>query len=576
MISLWFPDLAAGAEPAGGKPPASARAARRPFRVLIRILIRIPAVLLLLWVFFPGAGAADRVDLIPRLQTGVTYTDNLYTHPTYEQDEILVTASPGLGLTWRKPTASVRMDYLPVFVRYLREDQYSTTRQDLNITAGMLPDRLTEIQFSSRFYITEDPNDDPENLETTITSESDYAAEAERTRRGRDRYLTGNTFFSFSRRLSRRHAVELAYAMDLLRNEDLYQRNKLIHTPSAGWTWDLLPRRIQVVTEGRYQYTDMESARFDPGYEEERLETNVEARWRLIPGRRELTWGIGYIRGVFHDNTPVEPDTRPDDNWYGQLRPFWACDWKTGRTGVRYSGYYERNLTWRGGGKSDLSDDSRIFRNEIKLSRDLNPWCTAFMDYGLELVVHDGGKDGKDQDYKVHDASVGAIFQIAEDLPLTLELGYLFRDTDWNEDESIVTVNGSLGAWRITKYADIRFSAESGANRDQFGPESLGFGFYSEASARASWRPMRDLDLEIAGKYRRERYRDNEAEGGEVRDDREKTVSLNIRYQWKDWFRWTLGYRYRDVDATEETGNYTDNRFTITADMLPRRPVRLK
>lgn len=554
----------------------------------IGMIRRVAVIVMAIWPMTAGAG--DRVSYTPSFRVDATYTDNLFTTPSNEEEDILTTVTPGLSIAWEAPTVGASLSWQPSFVHYQRFSEYDTWRHLAELNARYQPGRHTLFSLKNRFHITEDPsekdsrtgNGEETDTENETRAESPaYRAEVERIRRGRDRYLTNTGNFLMTHEFSRRLSCEVSYDIDVERNEDPTIRNSLGHKPSMEWRYWLVPRQLEMTATSTYSYKDVADAIDDPGYLEERLSPGLDVVWHVLPERCQVAGGLAYIRGVSTDNEiPAVSATgeKPlaDDNWYESLKASWSFSYKTERWEISASGYHERTLTYDDDGRTIPSDDYRIFHNALRVSRPFNRRLTLFMGMTYAMTRFDGEENGINEDYIVYEPSLGVRYLLTETLPVSLDLGYLIREKADGDPEHAVTLNGQLGAWKFARHGTLSFSASSGYTQDQLGPESLGFGIHYEAKADASYEFTRELAIQAKAEYRRERYLDNKDTGGEFRDDREKSVDVALVYAPLDWLNFRLGYDWHDVSASDEPDSYTENRVALMVTASPSRPWRLK
>jgi hypothetical protein len=541
---------------------------------------------ILLWGFGGPAVAvaAERITIQPYFEVDSSYTDNLFLSEENAEADIVSVVTAGIAAAAETRTSGFRVDYRLGLSQYRRFSENGGLRHELASDIWWDFSRKDRIEFIGQARVTEDPEEDP--FRFAETRADDFAPDlgdvrAETVRRTRNRYLQGDATLRYIRRFGPRDSVTLAYRRDFLRNEDRTIRNREAHSPSMILRFWPVPDRLFVDAAVDYLREDVEDAIGDPGYFEERIRPSVSLTYWILPRQFSLRGGIDYMRGVAWDNALViEPGERPPDNWYESLVPSIGFSYRWIPRRMEFDGEIsrERAVTFGDDGLSDAADDFETWTGRLAVTRFLSRDLEIFGDYTYSRTDF-FRDDGGNENYTVQGPSLGFRYRMAEDIPIQLGIGYLLRDQEISGREGAFTLNGSVGQWEFARDATLRFDVSSGYTESNLGAERLGFGFYYDAQLNLGYRFDPYWTADAGAYYRKNRfldYEDRTDPTGETRDDRILEYRAGLSYRMRTWLFFRLGYAFRDVSATDEVDDYSENRVTFQMGVSPPRPWRIE
>ncbi|MCJ7615077.1 MAG: outer membrane beta-barrel protein, partial [Desulfobacterales bacterium] len=180
---------------------------------------------------------------------------------------------------------------------------------------------------------------------------------------------------------------------------------------------------------------------------------------------------------------------------------------------------------------------------------------------------------GDTEDYRVYDPSIGVSYIIAEDTFISMNIGYFVQDRENSDDESGLSLNGSLGKTWEFKRGSINATGSSGYEESYFDSENLGFNRYYGAQASANYRIAKSLTGNIFGSFRRNKYINQD----DNRTDRLKRAGAGLTFSpiTVRWLHLSLNYSFNTLDSTENENNYDENRVLLSISLSPTNPIPL-
>lgn len=508
-----------------------------------------------------------RITITPLITIDQEYSDNLFLSDNKKEQDIISTFFPGISAEAKTKNNTLEFLYELGYSHYKRFSENDSMRHSSYLSALINISRHAQVQIQNNFKITEDPetgNIYEQDKEQNIISESGYPVEKEIVRRSLNPYLANTSFLSYSQQINRTDNLKIQYSHDILRNEDREIRNRTKFKPEINLNMQPVPYKLGTEWNLAYINDKTYDAVNDPGYLEESINPSFNLTYWPIRHRLTLKTGVSYQKGVTNYNS-----LNFDDNIFESIKPSWGMTYRFlpnqfKNFTIGSNGYYEKGITYTGQGLSDTSDDFQTWYSMIKLSKKHNRKFDYYIQYS-HAITDIIGDDQDNPDYKVYEPSIGIKYILAQGVPLSLRIGYLVRDISLKGNESAITINGDLGAWKFTRYGDISFNASSGYNQDNFGAERLGFGIYYDAGFKINYIFSKYIKGQISGIYKRNRYLDQE----DTRDDKTKEIRCSIGFQPEKWLFMGLDYSFRDMDSTSEQDNYKENRIILKIKYSP-------
>ncbi|MCK4603501.1 MAG: porin [Deltaproteobacteria bacterium] len=182
-----------------------------------------------------------------------------------------------------------------------------------------------------------------------------------------------------------------------------------------------------------------------------------------------------------------------------------------------------------------------------------SPHTTLHLDYGLVLF---SPQDPAEEDYKVHDVSLGCDHDLGPSWALSGALGYYYRDPDDSHSEDGGTY--SLTLVRSFARGSVTLSGEGGYRLEYTGAEDRGFTEYRGVSLGATYSISPRTGLYITTSYMHE-----EAEEEEDTRDETWNVSAGASYQILPWLSGAFELTQRERSSSEDGGEYRDSLILL-------------
>ena len=505
---------------------------------------------------------AERIGLTPRMGLNLEYLDNISLSKDDKKHDYITVISPGLTAQILEKTSGLKLSYDMGYSCYDIATENNTLRHNVQLLGWVRFSKHTRLDFQNAFRFTEEPvtdielpdteeEDDFMGITSPVSEETeDHLAETETIRRRRRHYYSNVTSVSFQHQFGEADSFSMKYVCDMLENKDPEIKDTTSHQPSVQVSYWPVPKRLGLEAKVSCERDESsETSLGDSGYWEEIVSPSLGLTYKIIPRELEVRTQLSYTRG---DQSAT---TQGVDNWYESLRPSF---------GLNY--WY---IPYQLGIETSVSQDFENWRGSIKVNKKFTKHIQGFVKYTHTLMDF----RGNGENYKVHDPSVGLTYTLAEGLPLSISLGYIFRDRQESEDDGVLSVSGDLGkTWEFSKHGSIRLTSSSGYDESYFGPDKLGFGIYYDTKCVAKYAFSRYISGDIYGAYRREKYVDLD----QKRNDEAREIGSGITFQTRaKWLYIRLNYVHRTLDSTSSENDYEENRVYLQGMLSPFRPIRL-
>jgi hypothetical protein len=282
-------------------------------------------------------------------------------------------------------------------------------------------------------------------------------------------------------------------------------------------------------------------------------------------GREDL-FNIGYTYGLLNNDDPNLDDNQrhiPNVDLTYWFSPFWSFF-----TGGRYTrALYD-------GDSSDFHDVQGTLRLLRRFTRHFDGFIQydqTWRDFDDPGVVEIDEEIVTQRDFQVFSPSVGFNWAVTQDVPLSVRVGYLYRqlDSGSNDDGPVFDVN--LGSTWEFKRGSIYFTGASGYRTADFGAQTLGFELYAETLVAANYFFTRHIRGDVFAGARRSDFKDT----ADDRKDNAFRTGAGLTFQIMPWMFLKFDYMFRLLDSTEaRLNNYNENRGLVTLTFRPDRPWR--
>ena len=186
-----------------------------------------------------------------------------------------------------------------------------------------------------------------------------------------------------------------------------------------------------------------------------------------------------------------------------------------------------------------------------------SPHTTLHLDYGLVLF---SSQDPAEEDYKVHDVSLGCDHDFGPLWTLSGALGYYYRDPHDSHSED----GGTYGLTLVRSFArgSVTLSGEGGYRLEYTGAEDRGFTEYRGVSLGATYSMSPRTGLYITTSYIHEDGSSSDDTRDDTRDDTWE-VSAGTSYQILPWLSGALELTRRERSSSGDDDEYRDNLILL-------------
>ena len=299
---------------------------------------------------------------------------------------------------------------------------------------------------------------------------------------------------------------------------------------------------------------------------------------RTISSARTNRYSQEYQNRILrNDNTDQYEDKNINTGIAG-LTYFFGPKWGTQLEGTYSKVTYEQTQNYAG----VPSSDSDVWGGRFRLIRRFSRTTDGFLEYKYADVKYTAGRvfsvvpgGGQptvvvNEDYNIHDVSVGANYAIEQDILLTASVGWAVKVNDVSDNQD----GGVFDLVLRKSFQRGGFRLEAGAGYDVGGfndtAQSYGLTRYYRAGATGDYQLFRRLYGDIYGAYRHNKYIDTLPE----RDEDRYTAGAGITWQPFRWGSLRLGYSYRQSVSDIGENEYTENRILLNLSLSPELPYR--
>ncbi len=278
-----------------------------------------------------------------------------------------------------------------------------------------------------------------------------------------------------------------------------------------------------------------------------------------------------------NDNNEQYEDSDVNTGFAG-FTYFWGPKWGTTIEGTFSRRTYEELADFDG----IPSSDSDLWGGRAQLIRRFSRTTDGYLEYTYGNLKYTSGNlistvpgFGQptivvNENYQTHDVRVGANYEIAEDILLTINVGWAFKlnDITSNQDGAV----GDLVLRKNLKRGGVRVEAGAGYDFGNFNATAQSYGFtrYYRGGVTGDWEIFRRLIGDIYGAYRHNKYIDTIPE----RDEDRFLAGAGLTWQPFRWGSIRLGYAFRKNTSEVDANEYTENRILLNLSLATELPYR--
>jgi len=207
-------------------------------------------------------------------------------------------------------------------------------------------------------------------------------------------------------------------------------------------------------------------------------------------------------------------------------------------------------------GDFDVSPDLTTHSPGIRLNYRHSPKSILYGNYVLRDTSYSGDQQ---QDYKIHDVSLGIDHEINPETKLSLSIGASRADrSDANDEDSY---NASMNLNRATQRGSFSLTGRAGFEESNFSGQDKGLSRFWTARCSFGYQLTEYINVNVfAG------LRDDDYQQVGIADDDEQAYygGGSFSYAFARWYTVSIGYNYIRVESDDPTqDDYVDNRIYL-------------
>lgn len=548
----------------------------RLFAVLSAVCTFFSAIGMCFWTLVPDSWGETRIRVRPVATLFEQYTDNVRLSYSEAESDFITMISAGVIAEAKNKNGNLTFSYNLGRSLYSQFSEYDSWRHYSDLSGEYDLSKKTAIQFTNFFRITEDPNAELrerfENIDKVPIIPARRQVYRETIRRDRLRYLSDTAQIKMTHQLSRSDSVYFQYEFEIEENEDPSIQERTAHRPAVGVVYWPVQNRLQIEGDLKYTYEDADNTTIEPGYTDENITVGAVLTYWVQPKIFSLYSGLDYEIGVVNREDALFQE---DDNHYETISPSigFTYDLRPYQLNFDASLSYEKGMTYDNFDLSDKTDDYEDWYGRLEITKRFTDSFQVFFSYAQQSRKFEA-RSSSNEDYVVYEPTVGFLYLIAPNLPFSFSIGASHREKDASGSDTGVLVNGQAGPWQYSKRGMLRFNASSGTTQQDYGGQNLGYGYYYQGNALATYRLTRYLGTDAYALYRRDSFTDN-PDPLNTRDDSTRVVGLGITFQPGKWWYIRLDAVHTDVEATDESDSYQENQIIMRMLWGPEKPFSL-
>ncbi len=357
--------------------------------------------------------------------------------------------------------------------------------------------------------------------------------------------------------LSQHTQLGLEYTPSFVWYSEETEDNTVRH--SARLTLSLeLAERFRLDLSDTYVYSD------DPLEETEDIQGARDSRntYKRNSGDISLTYLFGpeNTLSVGYRNSSLENEDEDEDDGRSQS-PYATLSYQINiKNRIELEYEYSREDFWRENASpaDPAEDDSYGHGPAIRYIYSFTQHTTGILAYNFTTRNY----EGIEEDYKVHDGSIGFEHAFSPSYSISAGAGYFIQKNAYSSDETGVTYDAAMT--RQFERGSINIGGSGGWDETTLQADSTGFTRYWSTIVSADYQIMEPLTAYATGSFRHDKEDDRRYDtmGG----------SCGLSWTFLRWFSLALDYTYAERDDDLTADSYTDNRvsLTLTASRLYR------
>jgi hypothetical protein len=201
------------------------------------------------------------------------------------------------------------------------------------------------------------------------------------------------------------------------------------------------------------------------------------------------------------------------------------------------------------------TDDFYNYQARITLNYRWRPQRIAYARYNFVYQDFDDEISVDNNDYFVHQPTLGVNLSFGPHTSLGAEVGYFLQDPDEGDKQEGFVFNGRFNTQRERTAFSI--SSNTGYNQDYGSSQNQGFAKYSDSSANIAYQLTENLNVFANARYRWEDFTETD------RTDHTYGGRVGFNYSFRRWLAVSLDGGHLRRDSNEDDEEFIDNRVTL-------------
>jgi hypothetical protein len=259
---------------------------------------------------------------------------------------------------------------------------------------------------------------------------------------------------------------------------------------------------------------------------------------------------LGYRNRLLNSDSDQTEDSRANEGFLN------LGTWFVPEFGIDLTSSFSRWEFEQPSGFADFpTDDFYQYSAGLTMNYRWRPQRIAYARYSIVFLDYDDELRVDNDDYVVHEPTVGVSVGISPHTQFEAEVGYFLQDPDDGENEEGFVFNASLDTRR--ERASFNITTNTGYDLDYGSSDNQGFSKYSDNSARVDYELTENFGIFASARYRWEDYTETN------RTDHTYGGRAGINYSFRRWLTASLEGGHLRRDSDEDNDEFKDNRVTL-------------
>jgi hypothetical protein len=201
------------------------------------------------------------------------------------------------------------------------------------------------------------------------------------------------------------------------------------------------------------------------------------------------------------------------------------------------------------------SEDFYLYQAGLTMNYQWQPQRITYARYNILYLDYDEEHGIDNNNYIVHQTTVGFSSALGANTSLGASFGYWRRDINNENSEDGASLNANFNAQG--EKATLNVQTDSGYDLDVGTSQNQGFSKYSDSSCNVSYQLAENLNLFATARYRWEDYADTN------RTDHTYGGRIGFNHTFRNWFTLSLEGGHLRRDSNENNQEFKDNRVVL-------------